>query len=208
MSTQSSLSTVLSPPSPEADESLHSQARTLSERIRGNNHARWMDDLDVLAKDVEALFDDCKVNGVDIPGHKNTAKQNSPDEMVSRSLPATSNIRRPRRSLTSLRGQSDNGGLRLTTSNDRRIFSSPVPRAMTQFVNADAEFGCLPGSSSDMKQSILLPSTLGLRSSSTLTNFSSPVSPPPLQSATSSSPAYASLARQASRSPRRPSRSP
>ncbi|KAL5527473.1 hypothetical protein ACEPAG_6264 [Sanghuangporus baumii] len=208
MSTQSSLNHVLSPPSPE--ESLDSQARLLTDRIRGNNHTRWMDDLDVLANDVEALFDDkcCSgINGVDIPGRTKVPNK-TPDEMVSRSLPASSSIRKPRHNGLGLRGHSDNGRLRLTT--DQRAFSSSAPRAITQYVNADAELGGLHGSSFDMSQSILLPSTTGLRSSSTLTSFSSPVPSafsPPHPSTSSPSPAYASLARQASRSPR-PSRSP
>ncbi|KAL5487967.1 hypothetical protein ACEPAI_6075 [Sanghuangporus weigelae] len=208
MSTQSSLNHVLSPPSPE--ESLDSQARLLTDRIRANNHARWMDDLDVLANDVEALFDDknCSViNGVDIPGRAKGPNK-APDEMVSRSLPASSSIRKPQRNGLGLRGHSDNGRLRLTT--DQHAFSSYAPRAITQYVNADAELGGLHGSSFDMSQSILLPSTTGLRSSSTLTSFGPPVSPafsPPPPSTSSPSPAYASLARQASRSPR-PSRSP
>ncbi|EJD01354.1 uncharacterized protein FOMMEDRAFT_169492 [Fomitiporia mediterranea MF3/22] len=209
MSTQSSLSTVFSPELSSPEQLLDYRARQLTDRIHNNHgmHERWMDDLDILTRDVEALHDEephysTGVGRVNVPGRLKVPHDTS-DAAVSRSLPSASCLPRKSRRRSSFdlrnRGTSDCGRLRLTS--DQRALSAPAPRAMTQYVNANADLGDLLESSSDVS-SILLPSTNGLRSSSTVSNFSSPslttLSPPPACSS-----AYASLARQASRSPSR-----
>lgn len=204
MSAESSLSPALPSAPPSPPPQVDYQTRQLTERIRGNHakHERWMDDLDMLSRDVEALCDDGpgpSVGRMNIPGRLRVPN-NEADAVVSRSLPSTGLPRRSHRSAVDLRRRdSDSGRLRLTS--EQRFTSAP-PRAMTQYINAGADLEDLAESSSE----ILLPSTTGLRSSSHISSFSSPISstfspPPPSPSA------YECLARQASRSPES-SRSP
>ncbi|EPQ59045.1 hypothetical protein GLOTRDRAFT_113866, partial [Gloeophyllum trabeum ATCC 11539] len=162
MSTQSSLSTLLAPDSP-ADQSLQARARVLSSRIGQDVHDVWMEDLEEITKGVDRLFgehassdDERSVAGPSTAGDSST--------LVSSSLPSISSIRRPgrgrRRPSLDFRNartesaSSDAGQLNYS-NHDRRNLVATAPRALTLYVD-----------STDDPSSILLPSTLGLRASS------------------------------------------
>lgn len=159
------------------------------------------------------------------------------EEPISRSLPSSSFAvpRRQRSWLGSRRHSHSNGapyshssvdlstgcGGRLQYDSPEKLtLQSPPPRAMTQYINADADFGDKFDSSLD-KSSIYLPSTLGLRAGAHRTDFtpspnlggpSSSSPPTSMTSSTStysnpnSSPAYVSLT-HATSVPSPPSRS-
>lgn len=120
MSTQSSLSTVLSPDH-RAEQVLESRARLLNNRIRNNDqyHRSWMDDLDEVAEGVEDLFqgDDDAISASD-------------NLSVSRSLPgARAPIHRHSRRRPSLepRRPSDSGRVRRNYSPEPPPSTPPRP---------------------------------------------------------------------------------
>lgn len=117
MSTQSSLSTVLSPDH-RAEQVLETRARLLDNRIRNNDqfHRSWMDDLDEVAEGVEDLFQ----------GEEDSTISDSRSFSVSRSLPsAIAPIHRYTRRRPSLEPQRTSGSGRVRRS------SSPEPPPST-----------------------------------------------------------------------------
>ena len=145
------------------DLMLDSSARILTDRITTPQHERWMDDLDNLARDVDALFgkNTCRTVdvGLDVPVTRTcssmpltVARVHSvagSDDVVSRSLPAASSVqslsarRRPRHSAgagSSMRAADtcSTGRLRLG-SPDQQQMHSPPPRPRTQFISASAD---------------------------------------------------------------------
>ncbi|KAI5123383.1 hypothetical protein M0805_006091 [Coniferiporia weirii] len=210
--TNSALSSALAADSTAADKMLDTQARVLTSRIRNNNgvHERWMDDLDELARDVEELYDgkpSPSVSRLSVPVRRAPAE--TTDSSISRSLPSSGLHKTQRLSSPSSpdlrkRGNSvsDYGRLRLSSPGQHH-FQAP-PRALTQYVSVDADFGeaSRPTLGST---SVFLPSTIGLRSSARTHDIhlpsSSTLSPPPPSPGPS---AYTSLARHVSRSSRSP----
>ncbi|KAJ8586669.1 hypothetical protein M405DRAFT_345768 [Rhizopogon salebrosus TDB-379] len=144
ISTQSSLSALLSPEG--QDRSLEVRARNLSTRIRLNSgvHGTWMNHLEEISKDVDGLLDE------DITAKADRAA-------ISQSLP-TSNIRglrnRRRPSLLELNGSSSSSSQLQFSYPRRDVLVAPAPRALTQYVESTAD-----------PYTIILPSTLGLRTS-------------------------------------------
>ena len=146
MSTQSSLSALLSPDGQE--RSLEIRASNLSTRIRLNSgvHGTWMDHLEEISNGLDGLLDeDVRARG--------TAKADG--ATFSQSLP-TSNIRdlrhRRKPSLLELNGSSSNPSPLQFSYPKRDVLVAPAPRALTQYVESTAD-PC----------TITLPSTLGLR---------------------------------------------
>lgn len=164
ISTQTSLSTVLALDSP-GDLTLEARARNLSSRIKNNwdVQAVWADDLEEISRNVEGLFKEDT-------GHsrRNSVRSVHQEDAISCSLPSSSspttqkNLRRPS---LDLRQASANISADRATVSPRLHYSSqsrshliaPPPRALTQYV-----------ASTQDSESILLPSTLGLRSSSSV----------------------------------------
>lgn len=201
-------------PSPQntiSDLPIGRGARSVSERLQDNHvtQERWMEDLETLSKDLDNLCGPSNRAGVDIKRRRTLENDN--DHSISRSLPSTGPIYRKatrRSSVDAHVCRNDSGRLQLA-ENEQRLYSHP-PRAMTQYVHADAVFGDGPEASPTHHHSILLPSTNGLRSSSHVSDFNSPSSSvwsPPHSQLTPSTPAYTSLARHARRLPRSPSSS-
>ncbi|KAF8450664.1 hypothetical protein L210DRAFT_2403692 [Boletus edulis BED1] len=146
MSTQSSISTLLS--ENESDHVLEVRARNLSTRIRVSNGIQetWMDHLEEISQGVDQLFGDEE-------GSRSTS--DSGEGAVSRSLPTTTlrDLRHRRKpSILDLDGSS-NSHLRYSHPT-RDILVAPPPRALTQYVESTSD-----------PQLITLPSTLGLRAS-------------------------------------------
>lgn len=148
ISTQTSLSTILASDS-QADHTLEVRARGLSSRIKHNRdvHENWADDLDEISRGVEGLFDE---------GEGRTRR-----DSISSSLPTSNstlgrhmNRRRPSLDLRTASQSDSVPQLRLSPQNRNQLVSPP-PRALTQYI----------ASTSD-PDSIFLPSTLGLRASS------------------------------------------
>ncbi|KAI5987768.1 hypothetical protein EDC04DRAFT_2589106 [Pisolithus marmoratus] len=144
MSTQTSLSTLLSPAETEPDRSLEVRARNLSTRIRVNSglHATWMDHLEDISEDVDKLLDD-NVSFID-------------DGAVSRSLPTPTAPRlrhRSKPSLLELNGASSSLSQLQYSLPARDNLIAPAPRALTQYVESSTD-----------PELIILPSTLGIRS--------------------------------------------
>ncbi|KJA29767.1 hypothetical protein HYPSUDRAFT_196103 [Hypholoma sublateritium FD-334 SS-4] len=165
MATQTSLSTILAADSP-ADSALEARARGLSSRIRDTWDARttWADDLEELTRDVEGLFNDDDPDAgarSRRPGVRARHQlEGSGASGVSASLPSSSSMhalsgsaRRP--SLLDLREPlSAEAVPRLHYSQQNRAnLIAPPPRAMTQYMASTHE-----------ADSILLPSTMGVRS--------------------------------------------
>ncbi|KIJ93579.1 hypothetical protein K443DRAFT_12775 [Laccaria amethystina LaAM-08-1] len=154
ISTSTSLSAVLADDS-RADSTLEARALNLSSRIRGNwdVQASWSGDLNEITRRVEVLFgdeDDARYGG---------AHSREGTGGVSCSLPSSSTRPRPhlhrprRRPSLDFHPKSESAVPRLHYSEqDRLHLIAPPPRALTQYV----------GSTQD-PESILLPSTLGLR---------------------------------------------
>ncbi|KAH7916799.1 hypothetical protein BJ138DRAFT_1139177 [Hygrophoropsis aurantiaca] len=150
MSTQSSLSMLLSPDS-VADRSLEVRARNLSTRISGNKgvHESWMDHLEEISKEVDGLFkDDGKANGL-TPINEGAVSQSLPTSH----MPDLRHRRRP--SLLELNGSSSHASQLQFSHPDRNDLVAPAPRALTQYVESTVD-----------PELIILPSTLGLRASS------------------------------------------
>jgi len=160
ISTHSSLSAVLAVDTPVVESSLETRARNLSSRIGVSSdvHANWLDDLAVISEHLTADSDSRPdALGLSL----------SHDDPISRSLPVGPSplqLRARRhhrhRSSTDLRQVSvetsglDEPHLRLSNWPRSRLIS-PAPRCITQYVESNAD-----------PDTILLPSTLGLRSSS------------------------------------------
>ncbi|KIK94061.1 hypothetical protein PAXRUDRAFT_33733 [Paxillus rubicundulus Ve08.2h10] len=152
ISTQSSLSALLSPES-DSDRFLEVRARNLSTRIRVNSgvHETWMDHLEEISEGVDKLF---REEG------RNTAACHADDSVVSRSLPTSSarDLRHRRRpSLLELNGSCSSSSHLQYFHPTRDALVAPAPRALTQYVESTAD-----------PQLIILPSTLGLRTSGSL----------------------------------------
>ncbi|KAI0268170.1 hypothetical protein BC834DRAFT_1040245 [Gloeopeniophorella convolvens] len=183
MSTHSSLSAVLAADSPVADTSLEARAHDLTSRIRVNSnvHANWMDDLAVIS---EHIINDSRTDALGLGLGL--------DDAVSQSLPVGPSplelrSRRSHRNRSSFdlrqvkaaQPDQDQDEPQLHLSHwPRSRLISPAPRAITQYVEANAD-----------PDTIELPSTLGLRSSPS-THFpagtsSPPPAAPPLQPSTS-----------------------
>lgn len=144
MSTQASLSTLLSPAEVEPDRTLEVRARNLSTRIRVNSglHATWMDHLEDISEDVDKLFDES------VPSNDEGA--------VSRSLPTStpSRLRHRRKpSLLELNGASSSSSQLQYSLPARDKLVAPAPKALTQYVESSTD-----------PELIILPSTLGVRS--------------------------------------------
>ncbi|KAG6336490.1 hypothetical protein ID866_2604 [Astraeus odoratus] len=146
MSTQTSLSALLSPVETEPDRTLEVRARNLSTRIRVNSgvHATWIDHLDEISKGVDKLLE-------------NNSPTND-DSAVSRSLPTSTvpQLRHRRKpSLLELNGSSSGSSQLQYSHPERDKLIAPAPRALTQYVESTAD-----------PRLIILPSTLGLHNTS------------------------------------------
>ncbi|KAF8806264.1 hypothetical protein BYT27DRAFT_6646339 [Phlegmacium glaucopus] len=157
ISTQTSLSAVLALDSP-GDLTLETRARNLSSRIRNNwdVQASWVDDLEEISKNVEGLFREDASNS-----RRNSVRPAQAEGSISCSLPSSSlptmrkNLRRPSLDLHQASTDHTTISPRLHySSQSRSHLIAPPPRALTQYV-----------ASTQDSESILLPSTLGLRSS-------------------------------------------
>ncbi|KAK0207031.1 hypothetical protein DFS33DRAFT_1273372 [Desarmillaria ectypa] len=164
MSTQTSMSTLLSSDSP-ADSTLEASARKLSSRIRSNQdiHDAWADDLEEISHGVDCLFHDSR--------RQNSGHSSRSEGSISMSLPTSSlppemhrHLHR-RRSSTEFRTAINEPHLRLEPQ-PRSQLVSPPPRTLTQYVV-----------SNDDDNMIILPSTLGLRSAPSA--YPSPTFPVP-----------------------------
>ena len=169
ISTQSSLSAVLAVDTPVAESSLETRARHLSSRIGANSsvHENWLDDLAVIS---EHLSTDPEPDalGLSLVAHDDDDDGDGDDPTISRSLPVGPSPLQLRascdnrnRSASDLRQISsrepsdlDEPHLRLSNWPRSRLIS-PAPRAITQYVESNGD-----------PDTILLPSTLGLRSAS------------------------------------------
>ena len=166
ISTQSSLSSVLALDSP-TDFTLEARAHSLSSKIRNNwdVQASWADDLQEISKDVEGLFRDTGRSRQNTSVHA----RHPEDGAISSSLPSSSlptmrkNLRRP--SLDLRQASADTASNNQATVSphlhycprSRSHLIAPPPRALTQYTTSTQD-----------SESILLPSTLGLCSSSSL----------------------------------------
>ncbi|KAI0254795.1 hypothetical protein BJV78DRAFT_1182975 [Lactifluus subvellereus] len=169
ISTHSSLSAVLAVDSPIVESSLEARAHDLSSRIRFNSgvHANWLDDLAVISEHFTA---DSQPDALGLSlAH---------DDTISRSLPVGPSPLRLRRSRHRNYSSSDLRLMNAETANSdvphlrfsnwtRSRLISPAPRALTQYVEANAD-----------PDTIQLPSTIGLRSSSS-THLPPRLSSPP-----------------------------
>jgi hypothetical protein len=181
ISTHSSLSAVLAADSPVVESSLEARARNLSSRIGTNSsvQADWLDDLAVIS---EHFATDARPDALGLSlAH---------DDPVSRSLPVGPSPLQLRSSSRHHRNRSssdlhhisaestepDEPHLRLSNWPRSRLIS-PAPRAITQYVEANAD-----------PDTILLPSTLGLRSTPSAHLPPRSPSPPPPPSPGPSSP--------------------
>ncbi|KAF9567423.1 hypothetical protein CPC08DRAFT_681314 [Agrocybe pediades] len=166
ISTQSSLSTILASDS-RADSYLEARAVGLSSRIRDTWDAKvtWANDLEEISRDVEGLFLERSgnVSPTPISAHPAARARLSLEAgSTSCSLPNTSPLNTMPRSLKvrrpslELRQSTEPAGAvpRLHYSQQSRSnLVSPPPRPLTQYV-----------ASSQDAESILLPSTVGIRS--------------------------------------------
>lgn len=156
MSTQSSLTAVLSSDS-MADRSLEARAQILTSRIRGNRdlHGTWTDDLDEISRSVENLVGEEQDQEGDLDDDSLPQV-----DCISKSLPTSGfaervqrrHLRRP-----SLDLRNSTGSHLQYSNHDRSHFVAPAPRALTMYID-----------STDDPDLIILPPTLGLRSSSHL----------------------------------------
>ncbi|TCD68490.1 hypothetical protein EIP91_010665 [Steccherinum ochraceum] len=154
MSTQTSLSNVLASDS-TADTTLETQAHNLSFRISGNDTLQdsILDDLKKISNGVEDLIAEEDLSS-------------SSGGAISQSLPTSSSslsarlqashMRRPSLDFRT-RGRSTTDSQLQLSTHDRRDLIAPAPRALTMYVD-----------STDDPSAIILPPTLGLRSSAAL----------------------------------------
>lgn len=163
MSTQSSLSVLLASDN-VVDQSLDRSALSVSSRMIGGRHQDWMDDLEEITEGVDGLF-----------GESADTRRTVSDGMVSQSLPISSmssihgHRRRPSLNPHGKAVTSDSvPHLHLSSQVDRTELVAPAPRALTLYV-----------ASTDDPESILLPSTLGLRTSASSHNSELRIAEPP-----------------------------
>lgn len=174
MSTQSSLAFLNSDQG--IDRSLENRARLLEGRMRNERgyHESWMDDLDEITRGVEGLFPptaeadagpSSSAISQSLPTHNDSilrrhartrhghrsSSSNSDLRTINASTSSTSHSHSHSQSQVDL---SETGHLRLSQW-DRDRLVSPPPRALTQYIE-----------STDADAFIHLPSTLGLRASS------------------------------------------
>ncbi|KAI9000728.1 hypothetical protein BD414DRAFT_11128 [Trametes punicea] len=161
MSTQTSLSAVLSDDAIDADRSLEQRAQALTSRIRSNRdlHDAWMLDLDRISRGIVPSEDDDDDSNLP-EGHA----ARPPQEPISQSLPTGGlseriQRRQGRRASQDFRqasGSSRGSGSKLQLSaHDRNAFVAPPPRAITMYID-----------STEAADAIALPSTLGVRPAS------------------------------------------
>ena len=157
ISTQSSLSAVLATDeSPDVESSLEASARHLSSRIGANSSMQenWLDELAVISE---------HLSGDDPEPEDALGLSFAHDDAISRSLPVgpsplrlrascSHNRHRSSLDLRQIGGDRDEPHLRLSNWSRSRLIS-PAPRAVTQYVESNGD-----------PDTILLPSTLGLRS--------------------------------------------
>lgn len=167
MNTTSSLSTIFSPDSP-AERSLEARAHGLSSRIRDNRdiHESWKSHLEEISRDVEHLFDENSSNRRS--SRTSPTSAHSQDSSLSSSLPPSSTLP-PRllqhRRMNSLEFRNMKSPQLRLAPQDRDRLVSPPPRAMTQYIATTTD-----------PESIVIPSTIGLRSASHSYRASSPAS--------------------------------
>lgn len=146
MSTQSSLSALLASDN-VVDQSLDRSAHSVSSRMIGGRYKDWMDDLEEITEGVDGLF-----------GESADTRRTVSDGMVSQSLPTSGIHNHTRRPFINHHGKATTTDsvphLHLSSQVDRTELIAPAPRALTLYV-----------ASTDDPESILLPSTLGLRTS-------------------------------------------
>ncbi|KAI0278820.1 hypothetical protein BGY98DRAFT_971670, partial [Russula aff. rugulosa BPL654] len=149
ISTQSSLSAVLAADdSPAVESSLEARARHLSSRIGANSSIQenWLDDLAVISEHLSTGDPEPEDDalGLSLVAH---------DDPISRSLPVgPSPLQLRARCHNRYRSSHDLHEPHLRLSNwSRSRLISPAPRAITQYVESNAD-----------PDTILLPSTLGL----------------------------------------------
>ena len=158
LSTQTSLSAVLALDSPP-EFTLEARAHNLSSKIRNNADVQqsWADDLQEITRNLEGL---CREG----TGHsrQNRVRAIHPEDgAISCSLPSSGlrtmrkHLRRP--SLDLRQASADTAANLHYSPHSRCHLIAPPPRALTQYV-----------ASTQDSESILLPSTLGHRSSSSL----------------------------------------
>lgn len=196
-------------PSPEntiSDIPSGLAARSVTERLQDDTavRERWMDNLKALSRDLDELCEGSSKRSSGIEIKRQRTLSNESEHSISQSLPSegVQRPRKPNRRSSVDMARNASGSLQLA-DNTQRLYSHP-PRAMTQYVHADAVFGDGTGSPS-RQHTILLPSTNGLRSPARLADFVSPSSSAHSHLPSSSScpgTAYARLARHAQRSPR------
>ncbi|KAF8272082.1 hypothetical protein EI94DRAFT_1718960 [Lactarius quietus] len=169
ISTHTSLSTVLAVDSPVTESSLEARARDLTSRIRVNSrvHANWMDDLVAIS---EHITTDTPPDALGLSlAHEDATSKSLPTEPSPLRLRARHHRNHSSSDLRHVKADTDNSvepQLCLSTWSRSRLIS-PAPRALTQYVESNAD-----------PDAIFLPSTLGLRSSAS-THFPSGVSSPP-----------------------------
>ncbi|EMD40539.1 hypothetical protein CERSUDRAFT_111139 [Gelatoporia subvermispora B] len=152
MSTQTSLSALLASDN-AADRSLEEQAQQLSSRIRSSHDLghTWADDLEEITRDLGDLV------GKEVGGQDDESRPDASSTMpVSKSLPTSGlaeRLQRTHRRRPSLDLRHSASQLQLS-NHERNHFVSPPPRALTLYLDSDAD-----------PAAVLLPSTLGIRPS-------------------------------------------
>jgi hypothetical protein len=192
ISTHTSLSAVLAVDSPVVDSSLEARAHDLTSRIRVNSrvHANWMDDLAAIS---EHITTDSRPDALGLSlDHEDAMSRSLPtDPSPLRQLRAPHHRNHSSSDLRHIKADTVNSvepHLCLSTWSRSRLVS-PAPRALTQYVESNAD-----------PETIFLPSTLGLRSSSS-THFPSGVSSPPPPPSLAPASAPSSLLHSASHEP-------
>ena len=167
ISTQTSLSSALALDSP-SDLTLEAHAHSLSSKIRNNWNvqASWADDLQEISKNVEGLF----TEGTGYSRRNTRVRaRHTEDGATSSSLPSSGlpttrkSLRRPSLDLRQVSADTASNNHATVSPHlhycprSRSDLISPPARALTQYVSSVQD-----------SESILLPSTLGLCSSSSL----------------------------------------
>ena len=170
INTHTSLSAVLAVDSPITDSSLEARARDLTSRIRVNSrvHANWIDDLAAIS---EHITTDSQPDalGLSLGPHEDATSRSLPIEPSPLRLRAPHHRNHSSSDLRHIKADTDDSvepHLRLSTWCRSRLIS-PAPRALTQYIESNAD-----------PDAIILPSTLGLRSAASA-HFPSGVSSPP-----------------------------
>ncbi|KAH9060919.1 hypothetical protein EDB87DRAFT_1612812 [Lactarius vividus] len=170
ISTHTSLSAVLAVDSPVTDSSLEARARDLTSRIRVNSkvHANWMDDLAAISEHITTDSPPPDALGLSL-AHEDPISRSLPTDPSPVRLRAPHHRNHSSSDLHQIKADSvDSVEPHLRLSNwCRSRLISPAPRALTQYVESNAD-----------PDAIYLPSTLGLRSTSSA-HFPPGVSSPP-----------------------------